>query len=105
MTWTEFCPLQERFRTKLAEKLVEHDENQVTSSVDPSRIVFVNVHAHCNTFAVDNKNAEVEFYVKGKENNEVDIKLTNKAFEILENYVNNGKLSELDSAFDGKVRI
>ncbi|KAK3717863.1 hypothetical protein QZH41_004280 [Actinostola sp. cb2023] len=99
-----FCPLKETFRKKLAKLLFEQDENKVTHTVSPSRIRFVNVEGRCAAFADDSENAVVEFYVTDKEGSKADVKLTNKAYEILDNYVKNDRMAELDPKFAGKVK-
>ncbi|KXJ14694.1 hypothetical protein AC249_AIPGENE4240 [Exaiptasia diaphana] len=96
MSLDNFCLKKETFRKNLAEKI----------GISPTLIVFVNLRCRPNVAFLmdDSENVKVEFYVKaGKDSEQADAQLTNKAYELLDDYVKNNKMGEIHPDFEGKV--
>lgn len=104
MTWARFCYLDDLFRDRFAILLI-NDKGRITK---PSEIIIMNYDNECSTHLKRRGNdhqAKVELYIvkPGGSNDSVDIKMTNKAFQILYYLMDNSNMLQVDKVFQTKV--
>ena len=100
MTWSEFCLLDTYFRTKVAEILIEKDGRSI-SSAD------VYLHNRDDNCPAKDKTKKVSltFYIvnSGGTSRDVDVDMTKRAYQILNNLNENNIEVLFSEIFQGKV--
>ena len=106
--WSELCHVDDLFAKRLSEQVLEPIENgRAYRRLGPRRVKFINLADECAELSSQKRQerGEMEFYVSDKKNDSiVNRALTVKAFDILHNYWENKKLSEMDAYFVEKVK-
>ena len=98
---SQFCLHKSNFKNQFANHLVSTDGQ---SFINPAQIVVFG--SNCNDQSVSYNAAKVSFYVTRSTSQVVlpDVELTNRAYKIIRQYVEDGTTWRLSASFDNKVR-
>ena len=102
MTWARFCYLDDLFKDRFAELLIE-EKGRITK---PSQIVIMDFEKKCSTYFKRRGNAhqaKVDFYIIEPGGTKEDRVMTKKAFDILYYLMESSNMLQVDKVFVSKV--
>ncbi|EDO45749.1 predicted protein [Nematostella vectensis] len=105
--WREFCNLESYFKKGISNELLYEDGPEIGTEVKANKIVIFNFAESCIDKNKSSSDANVKFYISQASSNnsdDIDVKMTKKAYRVLNYYKENSLEQYLGTLFKNKIK-